>query len=181
MYNMKKILSILIIIISVLTCLSLIKISNNNNYNNTIIDTFNIIKSKKANNEIGSIKISSINIDEKLYKLDSEENNVDKHITLLKESIFPDNENSIVFIAAHSGTGDIAYFKDLDKLRKGDIIILEINNKSYKYIVKNSWEEKKNGYINVNKEDENQLILTTCSPNNMNKQLIVNCIEKESN
>ena len=43
------------------------------------------------------------------------------------------------------------------------------------------WEEIKNGFINVNKEPDNQLILTTCSPIHNNYQLIVNCIEKESN
>lgn len=177
---MKKLLTILIIVTIVLTCLSIIKI-NNNYTNNNIINKFNIIEKRIPNDEIGSLKITSLNINEKLYKIDSEENNVDKHVTILKESIFPDNDNSIVFIAAHSGTGDIAYFKDLDKIKKGDLIVLEINNNKYNYIVKNSWEEKKNGYINVNKEESNQLILTTCSPNNMNKQLIVNCIEKESN
>ena len=177
---MKKLLTILIIVTIVLTCLSIIKI-NNNYTNNNIIEKFNIIEKRIPNDEIGSLKITSLNINEKLYKIDSEENNVDKHVTILKESIFPDNDNSIVFIAAHSGTGDIAYFKDLDKIKKGDLIVLEINNNKYNYIVKNSWEEKKNGYINVNKEESNQLILTTCSPNNMNKQLIVNCIEKESN
>ena len=177
---MKKLLTILIIVTTVLTCLSIIKI-NNNYTNNNIINKFNIIEKRIPNDEIGSLKITSLNINEKLYKIDSEENNVDKHVTILKESIFPDNDNSIVFIAAHSGTGDIAYFKDLDKIKKGDLIVLEINNNKYNYIVKNSWEEKKNGYINVNKEESNQLILTTCSPNNMNKQLIVNCIEKESN
>ena len=56
-----------------------------------------------------------------------------------------------------------------------------MNNKQYIYIVKDIWEEPKNGYINVNKENKKQLILTTCSPTNSKKQLIVNCIEKESN
>ena len=179
MHNIKTVLNILVIIITILTCCSLFKIDNKY-YDNSMINNFNIIKKNNNKEEIGSIKISKLNINEKLYRIGSEENNVDKHITILKESIFPNKENSIVFIAAHSGTGEIAYFKDLDKLKPGDIVILELNNKHYTYSVKNYWEEKKNGYINVNKEESNQLILTTCSPNNMNKQLIVNCIEKES-
>ena len=85
-----------------------------------------------------------------------------------------------MFIAAHSGIGKIAYFEELDELKPNDEIILNINNKTYKYIVKEYWEEKKNGYINVNKESKKQLILTTCSPNKDNYQLIINCIEKES-
>ena len=106
------------------------------------------------------------------------ENTIEKHISILKESIFPNQENSIIFLAAHSGIGKIAYFEELDNLEPNDEVILILNNKKYTYIVKNSWEEKKNGYINVNKEIKNQLILTTCSPTKENYQLIVNCIEK---
>ena len=97
------------------------------------------------------------------------------------ESIYRIIYISIIFIAAHSGEGKIAYFNELNKLKIDDKVIIKINNKKYTYLVKEMWEEKKNGFINVNKEPENQLILTTCSPFNKNKQLIVSCIEKESN
>lgn len=178
---MKKIFIILSIMITILFYLSIIKISESPK---NIFDNFKIIYNKndlKENNQIGYIKINSLNIDEKLYKINSPENTVDKHVTILKESIFPDNDNSIVFIAAHSGTGDIAYFKNLDLIKENDTIILNLNNKNYEYYVKEMWEEPKNGYININKEEKKQLILTTCSPKNYRKQLIVNCIEKESN
>ena len=161
---------------------SIIKISEAPSTLNPV-KNFKIIYNKKEENDniIGYIKIDKLNINEKLYKINSSENNVDKHVTILKESVLPDKENSIVFIAAHSGTGDIAYFKDLDKLKIRDNIILNINKKNYTYTVKEMWEDPKNGYININKEKEKQLILTTCSPNNSKKQLIVNCIEKASN
>ena len=159
--------------------LSIIKINNSTNF----YENFKIIykyKENKENDIIGYLKIESLNINEKLYKIESPENNVDKHVTILKESILPDNDNSIIFIAAHSGTGNIAYFKNLDKIKENSLVELKINNKKYNYIVKEIWEDPKNGYININKEKEKQLILTTCSPNNNKKQLIVNCIEKES-
>lgn len=176
----KKIHLIMIITLTLLTSLTLLKI-NNQQKTESIIKSFIITYPQKNENIIGKIQIKSIDIDENLYNIDSEENNVDKHVTILKESIFPDKDNSIIFIAAHSGEGDIAYFKELDKLKPNDIILLTLYNKKYQYIVKESWEENKNGYINVNKNIENQLILTTCSPHKNNKQLIVNCIEKESN
>lgn len=175
---MKKILIILVMIVIFLSSASIIKISDEKTLNK-IITNFKIIH--KDDNIIGSIEIKKINLNENLYKLESEENNVDKHVTILKESIFPENDNSIIFIAAHSGTGEIAYFKNLDKIQQNDIINLKLNNKKYEYIVKNMWEEPKNGYININKEENKQLILTTCSPTNSKKQLIVNCIKKESN
>ena len=120
--------------------------------------------------------INKIGLAEKLYALGSNENNVNKHVTILKESIFPDEENSIVFIAAHSGTGRLAYFKDLNKLKEEDEIILKYKDKKYYYKVESVWEEAKNGFIEVTKENAKQLILTTCSPTNEELQLIVNCI-----
>ena len=174
----KNILIILALNILILFPLTILKI-NNTNINNSI-NRFKIINNHN-NDKIGYIKIKTLNINEPLYKIDSEENNVDKHITILKESIFPDKDNSIIFIAAHSGEGKIAYFNELNKLKIDDKVIIKINNKKYTYLVKEMWEEKKNGFINVNKEPENQLILTTCSPIHNNYQLIVNCIEKESN
>lgn len=177
---MKKLFIILVSLIIILSYLSIIKV-NNDQQLNSIITNFKIRKINKDNNIIGSLKIKKLNINENLYKINSEDNNVDKHVTILKESILPENDNSIVFIAAHSGTGEIAYFKNLNLLEENDIINLELNNKKYIYTVKSIWEEPKNGYINVNKENEKQLILTTCSPTNNRKQLIVNCIEKESN
>jgi len=172
---LKRILIFLIVSITLLLNISLVKIDNK--------EVLSIDKKIFINNNdksIGYIKIDKINLKEKLYNINSKENNIEENVTILKESILPDKDNSIVFIAAHSGIGKIAYFEELDELKTNDEILLNINNKTYKYIVKDYWEEKKNGYINVNKENKNQLILTTCSPNKDNYQLVINCIEKES-
>lgn len=88
----------------------------------------------------------------------------------------PDNENSIVFLAAHSGTGTIAFFQYLNKLKIGDRVKLKYKDKLYNYTISSIWEEEKTGYIHLNKTKENQLILTTCSPTNKDKQLIVESI-----
>ncbi len=185
---LKKILIILIITIIIISTLTTIKISSKNNFIfkkiHNIINTSNkIIFNKNLNtdkNIIGKLIIKKLNINESLYKITSKENNVEKHITILKESILPDQDNSIIFLAAHSGTGKIAYFKDLNNLKINDEIIFYYKNITYKYYVKDIWEEKKNGFINVNKENTNQLILTTCSPTKNNYQLVINCIEKKS-
>jgi len=135
---------------------------------------------KDETEEIGRIIIPKLNLSEPLFKIDSPENTIEKHIEILKESTFPDQKNSLILIAAHSGTGNIAYFEELDELKANDKIILIINNKEYIYYVKDIWEERKSGYININKEDTKQLILTTCSPKHNNYQLIINCIEKST-
>ena len=122
----KKLLILNIIIITILFSTTLIKISEAKT-NNTINYPKFIIKEKT--NKIGYLQIDSIKIKEPIYEINSKENNIEEHVTILKESILPENDNSIVFIAAHSGTGNIAYFKNLDKLNINDLIILKINNK----------------------------------------------------
>ena len=173
---LNKIFKVLIIIIVFLTIPTTLKISTNN----PIEKEEKIVQQSNQKNQIGELKIEKLNLQEPLFNINSQENTIEKHITILKESIFPQHENSIMFIAAHSGTGKIAYFEELDQLKLNDTIILTLENKNYFYQVKDIWEEKKNGYINVNKENKKQLVLTTCSPNHPSYQLVINCIEKAS-
>ena len=157
----KRIYILLLILIIITTFLSIIKISDNKI----------IIK----NNKYGEIIIDKINLNEELFPINSDENTIERHVSILKDST-----KELIIIAAHSGTGPLAYFQNLDKLEINDEIILVIKNKQSIYKVKDIWEEKKNGYININKEKTNQLILTTCSPNKEGYQLVINCIIKES-
>lgn len=184
MLKKEILISVLIILIY---CISCNLIYNNNdikeintikNHNQVKISSGN--KSEVKNEIIGEIIIKKIKLKNNLYKKESIHNNVDKNITILNESIEPNKTNSIMFIAAHSGTGKLAYFKDLDKLEINDEIILIYKNKEYKYKVKEIYEENKNGYIHVKKENKKQLILTTCSPTKDDKQLIINCTIKDS-
>lgn len=157
----KRIYILLLILLVITTSLSIIKISNN--------------KPLSINNKYGEIIIDKINLNEELFPINSNENTIERHVSILKNST-----KELMIILAHSGTGPLAYFQELDKLEINDEIILIIENKKNIYKVKDIWEEKKNGYININKERKNQLILTTCSPNKEGYQLVINCIEKES-
>lgn len=154
----KRLYIVLLIIIVITTPLSIVKISN-----------------KENNNYYGMLIINKINLKEELFPINSSENTIERHVSILKDS-----KEDLMIIAAHSGIGPIAYFQELDKLEVNDEIILIIENNKTIYKVKDIWEEKKNGYININKENTNQLILTTCSPNKEGYQLVINCIKKES-
>ena len=158
----KKLYIVLLLLTVISTPLSIIKISEN---------------TKQIKTEYyGKLIIDKINLEEELFPIGSSENTIERHVSILKDSNYP----NLMIIAAHSGIGQIAYFQELDKLEIDDEIILIIENNKSIYKVKNIWEEKKNGYININKEKNNQLILTTCSPNKEGYQLVINCIEKES-
>ena len=166
----KKLFIILSILLVIGIPSSILKISNKD-YPKFIL----INNNSKDKDIIGSLVINKIDLKENLYKPNSSKNNIEEHVTIINEL-----DNTLI-LAAHSGTGPIAYFERLDELEINDEIILIYNNKKYKYEVKEIWEEKKNGYIHINKETKKQLVLTTCSPNKANYQLIVNCTEKESN
>lgn len=163
----KRVFILLLLIILLIIPLSLLKISNNIKPINT---------SNKNNDIYGMIIINKINLKEELFPINSSENTIERHVSILKDST-----KELMIIAAHSGIGEIAYFQELDKLEINDEIILIIENNKNTYKVKDIWEEKKNGYININKENTRQLVLTTCSPNKEGYQLVINCIEKESN
>lgn len=184
MLKKELLISLLIILIYSISCNLIYNNSNTKEVttikNNNQIKISSGNKNEVTNEIIGKIIIKKINIKNNLYEKESIHNNVDKNITILNNSIEPTKDNSIMFIAAHSGTGKLAYFKDLDKLEINDEIILIYKNKEYKYEVKEIWEEDKNGYIHVKKEKKKQLILTTCSPTKNNKQLIINCTIKDS-
>lgn len=124
--------------------------------------------------------IEKINLKQPFYDINNENNTIEKNIEVLKESIMPDKENSIVIIAAHSGEGNIAYFNDLIDLNINDELILYYKNKYYKYNIIEIYEENKYGYIDVDKSINDQLILTTCHPKKSNKQLVINAIKKET-
>lgn len=129
---------------------------------------------------IGILIINKINLKKELYDINSTNNTIEKNITILKGSIDPSYNNSILFIAAHSGSGKLAFFKNLNQLQINDEIILIYKNKKYTYHVNKIWEQEKSSYIDVYKNTKKQLVLTTCSPTNKNKQLIISSIIKES-
>ena len=163
----KRLYIILLLTLTISSLLSIIKISDNN----IVKEKINI-----ENTSYGTLIINKINLNEELFPINSEENTIERHVSILNGSNYPE----LMIIAAHSGIGPIAYFQELDKLEINDEIVLIIENNKSIYKVKDIWEEKKNGYININKEKEKQLILTTCSPNKEGYQLVINCIEKES-
>lgn len=176
MKKVKKVLLILLILLSyTIICKQIY-----NNFKKEIKKEEIQIEQKRNPEIIGILEIPKLNLVEELYQKNSIHNNVEEHVTILPESKLPNEEESIIILAAHSGTGPIAYFKHLDQLNINDTIFLVYDNKKIAYQIINIWEETKNGYIHVNKEPKNQLILTTCSPTDKKKQLIINSTTKKS-
>lgn len=125
---------------------------------------------------IAILKIPKINLERGIVAKDSKYNNVDRNIQILKESSYPDEDKGNVILAAHSGTGRIAFFKDLDKLEIGDEAIILYKDKTYIYKVKEIETADKTGKITVTKDkDVTALTLITCKPNSETEQIVIIC------
>lgn len=141
-------------------------------------------KLKIEDDLLGRVEIPKIGVAENIYHFDSDKNQVDQHVSILDGSILPNqNNSSIIFLAAHSGRGNVAYFKDLDQLEIGDLIYFYYQDVQYTYQITKIFEEEKDGDIELSKSSEQQLVLTTCSPAHEDKQLIVDTmlIQKKEN
>lgn len=80
-------------------------------------------------------------------------------------------EDKTVVLAGHSGTGPLAFFKDLYKLEVNDEVIFYHQGIKNRYVVNNiSYKDKKENlhFKNI----DNQLILVTCSYKYKDKQLV---------
>ena len=156
-------------IISIIIILSLIVITNININTNKMTITKEqklTIPQKEIEKPKGSISIESIKLYKDLYHISSANNNIEKNVTI-KDF---DEENNFFILMAHSGSGPIAFFKDLNKLDIKTKIKITYNNKEYYYYVTNIERQEKTGSIII-KKDRNTLVLTTCDNNN--KQLII--------
>ena len=114
------------------------------------IANININKDEQVSQKeqpIGKVQIPKINLNKNLYKIGSKLNNVEENVTIL-ESDLP----SIIVLAAHSGTGKNAFFKDLYKLYINDPINLTYTNANYTYNVINIFEQYKSSYITINEK-----------------------------
>ena len=123
---------------------------------------------------IGVVKIPKIKLKEGFYSKNSTKNNVNNSVTLLNESIMPEDDGSIIYLAAHSGSGYLVFFKNINKLNYGDMIYLSYNSNNYIYIVTDIYEIVKDGKITVKRNtNEKYLVLTTCSKNKNMQTIIV--------
>ena len=121
-------------------------------------------------NYIAVIKIPKIGLEKGLCEKDSYCNNVNRNI-----QTYPDIANGNFILAGHSGSGKVAYFKNLYKLSQDDQVSIFYQGKEYKYKVVNIYDIEKNGTANiVRNKEKTTLTLITCR-HKTNKQIVVIC------
>jgi LPXTG-site transpeptidase (sortase) family protein len=150
------------------------KIDQENNIDSIANESKETNDSKYYNNYIAVLEIPSISLKRGLFEKNSNENNISKNIEILNESDMPDVLNGTMYLASHSGTSYISFFKHINKLVDGDLIYVYYNNIKYTYKVTDIYEEVKDGDISVYKDSsKTNLILTTCSKDRKNYQLVI--------
>lgn len=121
----------------------------------------------------GVIEIPKIGLKNGFLDIDSIYNKVDYNVTVISPSDFPDVENGNLILAAHSGTGYIAFFKNLYKLKHNDQVIIYYNGIKYKYNIKNIYKQPKTGRLEIKRNNNKKtLTLITCTENDETSQTV---------
>lgn len=116
------------------------------------------------NQYIGTLIIDKIGFDKGFYPKESELNDVEKNLLLVKESDYPNVKKGNLIIAGHSGDSWKSFFNDLYKLSVGDTAKVVYNNKTYTYKFVNIYKAAKVGNISIYRnQNRTTLTLVTCT------------------
>lgn len=131
------------------------------------------VKQSTSNKYIAVLEIPSISLKTGLVDFKSSENNVDKHVQIITGSKMPNIKNGNLILAAHSGTSNISYFKNLYKMQEGDEIYIYYSGIKYGYVLNNIYDVNKTGEVEIKRDpNQNALTLITCTRNSETKQTV---------
>ncbi len=123
---------------------------------------------------IGILEIPSISFKRGFVSKNDKSNNISENIQILKESDMPDVDRGNFIIASHSGSGRIAFFKNLHCVKHNDLIYVYYNQMKYTYKVVDFYIEPKVGNIHIYRNNEKTtLTLTTCNQDKNNSQIVI--------
>ena len=137
------------------------------------VSSGNLKKTAYQENGIATLSIPKLKLVKPLYEIEDARNTVSKNVMILPGSTYPDQENSKIYLAAHSGTGSIAFFEELDQLKKNDTFSIYYKEKIYTYQIDAIESQEKTGTITVPITSKKQAVLTTCHPQKEKKQLVL--------
>lgn len=125
------------------------------------------------NGYLGILTIEKINLEQGFYDKDNPENNVDRNLTFLDPTNYPDEQNGNVILVAHSGSSSIAYFKHLYQLAVGDIAKIRYKGKNYIYKIDDIYTDIKDGDVTIFRDkNRSTLTMVTCTKDDDTRQTI---------
>lgn len=121
---------------------------------------------------IAVLEIPKINLKRGLSQ-DKYYNNVNRNVEILKGSTMPNISKGNFILAGHSGSGRVAYFRNLNKLIIGDISYIYYGGIKYTYKVNNIYDIEKTGTATITRDlNKTTLTMITCR-HNTNKQIVI--------
>jgi len=121
---------------------------------------------------IAVLEIPKINLKRGLSQ-DKYYNNVNRNVEILKGSTMPNISKGNFILAGHSGSGRVAYFRNLNKLTIGDISYIYYGGIKYTYKVNNIYDIEKTGTATIIRDlNKTTLTMITCR-HNTNKQIVI--------
>ena len=130
------------------------------------------VKNVRSDNYLGIIEIPKINLQKRLYDINSYQNDVNKNIEILDSSDMPNVLGGNLILAAHNGNTSVGYFRNLHKLKLGDEVNISYNDVNYTYEITKIYDVLKTGKVNIKRDKSKTTItLITCLGND--RQLVV--------
>lgn len=148
-------------------------IINNEVINNNEEQTTNKPTATITYNYIGYLEIPKINLKKGFVDIKSRDNNVDKNIAIMKDSVYPNIDGSLMVMASHNGTCSTCYFRNLKKLSNNDKIYIYYDEFKYTYKLVNIYEVKKTGKVSIYRNSrKTTLALVTCKWGTKDTQVV---------
>lgn len=133
------------------------------------------VVSDAKDNYIGYLSVPDANIKRGFVSLDSKYNSVKYNVMLIEGSTMPDVEKGNLILAAHRGNSSVSFFDKLLNVKIGSYAYVTYNNKVYKYELKNTYDEPKDGMLTIRRNaDASCLTLITCNKVDKKTQKIFN-------
>ena len=133
------------------------------------------VEDDKLDNYIGYLSVPDANIKRGFVSLDSKYNSVKYNVMLIEGATMPDVEKGNLILAAHRGNSSVSFFDKLLNVSIGSYAYVTYNNRVYKYELKNTYDEPKDGMLTIKRNaDASCLTLITCNKTDKKTQKIFN-------
>lgn len=122
---------------------------------------------------VGTLEIPKINLKKGFLEIDSPYNNVDRNVTVIQTSSYPDVDKGNFILAAHTGSSSISFFTRLHDLQLGDLAYIKYKQKKYTYKLVDIYTQPKVGMISIYRDtNKTTLTLVTCTKGTQATQTI---------
>ena len=118
------------------------------------------------------LEIDRIHLRQEIYPVSSKENDVSQNVLLHKASVMPGMQQSNLILAAHSGNGRHAYFKDLYLLDVEDEVKFYYQGSIWVYEILEIENQEKTGTLYLKEDYPDMITLITCTKGNSSLQTI---------